>query len=108
MHTKKPYHPTWTGWRGTGSTRNPAYHQIQESEVFPLFASARHNTGMRYDHRTRRYRIPGPGVWSDVVRGYSKGSGPLYTRDWLGQEWVSPYIDGGRFNAGIGSNPFRY
>lgn len=110
-----PHHPLWTGWKTAGyqhpaDTRarwtNLGFDFRQDFEWLSPIKAARREDGKKYDHRTRRYRTPQPGMWSDVVWSDVKGSGPLYFRDETGREWVDPRVDRGHFNAGWGRNPF--
>ena len=107
-HTHAPARPIWTGWEAITPYRNLGYPFHREKELVPFFRSARREDGKKYDFRSRRYRKPEPGVWSDVVRGKSKGSGPQYIRYYGDGEWVDPIVDRGAFNAGIQPNPFRF
>ena len=109
----EPEHAIWSGWRSSGYQApwnngprwdDRGYFFDTTNEILSPFKSARREDGKKYDHYSRRFRLPGPGVWSDVERGPSGER--LYTRDHLGHEWVNPIEDGGRFNFGLGPNPF--
>jgi len=110
-----PHHPLWTGWK-TAGYQHPADTRArwtnlrcdfrQDFEWLSPIKAARREDGKKYDHRTRRYRTPQPGMWSDVVWSDTKGDVPWYFRDETGREWVDPRVDGGYFNAGWGHNPF--
>lgn len=115
LHSNGPHHPLWTGWKTAGyqhpaDTRarwtNLGFEFRQDLEWLSPIKAARREDGKKYDHRTRRYRTPQPGRWSDVVWSVDNDGGPWYFRDETGREWVNPRIDGGRFNAGWGTNPF--
>lgn len=110
LHGDGPNHPMWTGWIGRRqnhlrSWNNRGYAFYQNDEMKSPFKWARRDDGRKYDHKSRRYRTPEPGVWSDVVRSDRKDGPELYTRDENGFEWVNPIEDNGRFNHG-GPNPF--
>jgi len=115
LHSSGPHHSVWTGWK-TAGYQHPADMRVrwtslggesrQDLERLSPIKAARRDDGKKYDHRTRRYRTPRPGMWSDVVWSDTKGGGPLYTRDETGREWVAPQVDGGYFNNGLGRNPF--
>lgn len=115
LHRNGPHHPVWTGWKTPGYQNlddlrprwtNVGFDFRQDYEWISPIKAARREDGKRYNHRTRRYRTSRPGMWSDVVWSNTKGSGPLYFRNEIGEEWVNPSEDGGAFNNGQGPNPF--
>lgn len=115
LHSRQPFHPVYSNWKTPGyhdpndgrlQWTNRGYYFRTDDENLSPFKAARREDGKKYDHRSRRYRTPGPGVWSDVVRGKHRGDGPRYYRDHLGIERVDPIEDGGLFNYGVGLNPF--
>lgn len=115
IHGNGPHHPLWTGWK-TAGYQHPADTRArwtnlgcefrQDCEWLSPIKAARREDGKKYDHRTRRYRTPQPGMWSDVVWSDIEDGGPWYFCDETGREWVDPRVDGGGFNAGWGRNPF--
>lgn len=104
-----PHRPIWTGWKSPHHNHefwdNLGYQYRKDDEMQPLRAQRRR--WEKYDFKSRRYRMPKAGVWSDVKWNHD-ASFPLYWRDQYAEEAVAPEFDGGAFNQGFGPNPFRY
>lgn len=105
-----PHRPVWTGWQSPYSKPrifdNLGYKYRKDDEMQPL-PWAQRPRWEKYDFRTRKYRMPQAGTWSDVKWNRDPHFA-LYARDRNGNEFVNPEFDGGLANAHWTPNPFRY
>ena len=114
QYSKEPHRPVWSGWKTKGNYPedtmvwdNLGYPYRKNNTVLPP-ACAHRDEEERYDFKSRRYRRPRAGVWSDVKWSNQEPHVPLYHRDRYGFEVAEPEFDYGYFNAGLAKNPFAY
>jgi len=114
QYSRQPHRPVWSGWttkgyypENTWAWDNLGYPYRKDNTVQPP-TWARRGSEDRYDFKSRRYRRPRAGVWSDVKWSNQEPHVPLYHRDRYGFEVVEPEFDSGRANAGWTRNPFRF
>lgn len=109
-----PHRPVWTGWETPGdydvtdrTWGNLGYMYRKDNTMLP-FPGAHRDRKEKYDFKSRRYREPRIGVWSDVKWSNHEPHMALYHQDERGRQVVDPAFDNGAFNAGLTSNPFAY
>lgn len=114
QYSRQPHRPVWSGWTTKGyypentlAWDNLGYPYRKDNTVPPP-KWARRGSEDRYDFKSRRYRRPRAGIWSDVKWSNQEPHVPLYHRDRNGVEAVEPEFDGGWANAGLARNPFRF
>ena len=114
QYSRGPHRPVWSGWTTKGRYPRDAlvwdnlgYPYRKDNTVLPPSWACRGDEE-RYDFKSRRYRRPRAGVWSDVKWSNDKPHVPLYHRDRYGLAVVEPEVDGGHFNAELARNPFGF
>ncbi len=114
QYSREPHRPVWSGWKTTGYYPegalvwdNLGYPYRKDNMASPP-SWAHRGEEEKYDFKSRRYRRPKAGVWSDVKWSNQEPHVPLYHRDRFGFEVVEPEFDEGWANAGWSRNPFKF
>ena len=114
QYSNGPHRPVWSGWKTPGRYPedtlvwdNLGYQYRKDNTVRPP-TWARRSKDEKYDFRSRTYRRPRAGVWSDVKWSNFKPHMALYHRDRNGFAVVEPEYDDGWFNLEYSRNPFAY
>ena len=112
QYSSGPHRPVWSGWKTPGYYPegklvwdNLGYPYRKYDTVLPP-SWARRGKDEKYDFRSRTYRRPRAGVWSDVKWSNFEPHMALYHRDRDGFAVVEPEFDSGWFNLGLSRNPF--